>query len=508
MSPILVTAFGHALQRLKLYRLGWVGALLCAGCAVGPDFQKPAPPQVQQYTREPDERSQVRGSQAERTSAETTSAMWWRTFGSEQLNEVIEQALKKNPGIAAAQAALRQAHENTAAQFGSYFPLIAANYAASRQKNAVGTISPTLTSGDALYTLHTAQVSVSYTPDVFGLNRRQVESLQAQEDVQRFQEEAVYQTLAANLVAALIQESALQEQLRSAQDVIHTDEQALQVLNKQLTFGYVSALDVAAQESALAQAKQVLPSLLKQLEQTRDLIATLSGTAPAQLHAHAIALSDLKLQQDVPTVLPTQLLEQRPDIEAAQAQLHAVTAQVGVALANRLPQLSISAVDGGSSTQFSSMFADGNKFWSLTGGVIQPIWDFGVLKHRQNAAEAALDQAKAQYQATVLQAFQNVADCLYALKHDEQAQEAAQDVERIARRTLDLTKRQNELGAVNGLAVLTAQQTYLQARLGTIQTQASRYLDVVALYQALGGSLAAQVQTDTPQRVTANAQKP
>lgn len=475
-------------MRASLMTISGLSVLLCAGCAVGPDFQRPVAPQVQQYTRDVDANALSHGGQTSPLSGSVLPAKWWQAFDSEKLNRLVEQAFKDNPNIGVAQAALRQAHENTAAQFGAYFPLIQGAYSASRQKNAVGTISPTLTSGDALYTLHTAQVSVSYTPDVFGLNRRQVESLQAQEDVQGFQLEAAYQTLAANLVAAAIQEAALQAQLGAAQEVVHTDERALDVLNKQLALGYVSALDVAAQESALAQARQVVPTLTKQLEQTRDLVATLAGNFPSTWTQDAISMSELRLRQDIPQVLPSQLLERRPDIQAAQAQLHVATAQVGVAIANRLPQLSISAVDGGSATQFSSMFADGNKFWSLTGGLTQPIWDFGVLKHRQGAAEAALDQAKAQYQSTVLQAFQNVADCLYALKHDAQAEQAALDVERVAKRTMDLTRRQNELGAVNGLAVLTAQQGYLQARLGTIQAKANRYLDMVALYQSLGGA--------------------
>jgi len=477
-------------MRTSLMTVSGLSMLLCAGCAVGPDFHKPASPNVAQYTREVNEA---------KVDSTTPTSKWWETLGSTQLNELVAQAFKNNPNIVAAQAALRLAHENTAAQFGSYFPQIQGSYSASRQKNAVGTISPTLTSGDALYTLHTAQLNVSYTPDVFGLNSRQVESMQAQEDVQRFQVEATYQTLSANLVGAVIQEAALTEQVRAVRDIVQTNEQALAVLRKQQALGYVGALDVAAQESALVQARLVQPPLMKQLEQTRDLIAVLLGTSPANLSAQAISLADLRLEPNVPLVVPSQLLERRPDVAAAQAQLHAATAQVGVAIANRLPQLSISAVDGGSSTTFSSMFADGNKFWSLTGGLVQPIWDFGVLKHRQGAAEAALEQAKAQYQSTVLQAFQNVADCLYAIKHDAQSEQVALDMERVAKRTLDLTQRQHELGSVNSLAVLTAQQAYLQARLGSIQAKAGRYLDVVALHQALGGRLAEPASDIAPQ---------
>jgi len=457
-----------------------LAALACTGCAVGPDFQRPQAPVVDSYTRAP--------LPAMNTSAALkVDRQWWTAFGSPALNALVERAFQHNPSIASAQAALRQAQESTAAQWGSYFPIIQAGYTPGRQKNAVGTISPTLTSGAPLYTLHTAQLSISYAPDVFGLNRRTVESLGAQEETQRYQLQAAYLTLASNVVAAAIQQAALNAQIHATEAVIAAAAQSLASLHRQAELGFATGLDVAAQETALAQAQLSLPPLLKQLEQTRDLLAVLTGSFPSQGGVDDIALEALQLPATLPASLPSQLVDQRPDVRAAEAQMHAASAQVGVAAANRLPQLSISALYGGSATQFSKMFSDDNKFWGLTGNVTQTVFDFGTLLHRKRAADAALDQAAAQYRSVVLSAFQNVADTLYALDADAKSLSASVAAEVAARKTLDMTQQQLALGFVNALVLLNAEQAYQQASIARIQAQATRYTDTAALFQALGG---------------------
>ncbi|MBB5368880.1 MULTISPECIES: efflux transporter outer membrane subunit [unclassified Janthinobacterium] len=457
-----------------------LAALACSGCAVGPDFQRPQAPAVNSYTRAP--------LPATMTSAAVkVDRQWWTAFGSPALNDLVEQAFRHNPGIDSARAALRQAQESTAAQWGSYFPTIQAGYAPSRQKNAVGTISPTLTSGQPLYTLHTAQLSISYAPDVFGLNRRTVESLAAQEETQRFQLQAAYLTLASNVVAAAIQQAALGAQIHATEGVIAAAAKSLAALRHQAGLGFASELDVATQEAALAQAQQSLPPLSRQLEQTRNLLAVLTGSFPAQGGIDDIALDALQLPAPLPLSLPSQLVQQRPDVRAAEAQMHAASAEVGVATANRLPQISISALYGGSATQFSKMFSNDNKFWGLTGNITQTVFDFGTLQHRQRAADAALEQANAQYRSVVLAAFQNVADTLYALDADARTLSAAEATETATRKTLDLTQKQLDLGFVNALVLLNAEQAYQQAKVARIQAIAMRYTDTAAMYQALGG---------------------
>jgi NodT family efflux transporter outer membrane factor (OMF) lipoprotein len=469
---------------------------LCSGCAVGPDYHRPVTANPDGYTRSPLPATIGNGANTQDAQhlepGAQISQTWWSVFGSSALNALVQRAFAHNPSIQSAQAALRQAQENVIAQRGAYLPSVQIGYSPSRQKNAVDTISPTLTSGAAMYTLHTAQLSIAYAPDVFGLNRRTVESLQAQADTQRFQLEAAYLTLASNVVAAAIQESALRAQIDATQDIIAASTRSLAIMRQQASLGGASGLDVAAQETALAQAQQSLPALQKQLEQTRDLLAVLAGSPPAQDGNEDFDLAGFTLPQALPLSLPSQLVEQRPDVRAAEAQVHAASAQVGIALANRLPQFSISGNYGGSSTHFSDMFKQGNTFWGLTGNLTQTVFDFGTLKHRQRAAEAALEQSAAQYRTVVLSAFQNVADTLYALDADARTLTAATQAEVSAKKTLELTRKQVELGFVSGLSLLTAEQAYQQARVTQIQAQAARFSDTAALIQALGGGWQAE----------------
>lgn len=463
---------------------------LSAGCAVGPDYHRFNVPLPDSFTRAttPKTIGDASTHDAQRLmQGEAVQRDWWRAFDSPALNDLVQRALAHNPTIDAAQAALRQAQENVAAQRASYFPTIQASYSPSRNRNAVGTISPTLSSGQTYYTLHTAQLTVGYVADVFGANRREVESLSAQADMQRYELDATYVTLAANVVNAAVQAASLREQIQATQAMIDADAHALSILQQQAAMGGATGLDVAAQATALAQARQNLPVLEKQLEQTRDLLAVLLGEPPSQAGDTDLELATLRLPASLPLSLPAQIIRQRPDVLAAEAQVHAASAEVGVAVANRLPQFSISAQYGGSATQFSRMFTDDNVFWSLTGTVSQTLFDFGALKHHQRAAEAALDQAKAQYRNVALTAFQNVADTLYALDEDSKTLTAATQAEAATRKTRDLTQQQLQFGATNGLALLAAEQAYQQAVVTRIQAVAARYADTVALYQTLGG---------------------
>ncbi len=468
-----------------------LGSMLISGCAVGPDFHPANAPNLSKYIRKDFKQTSsapvASGAAQQLVRGMDVSAQWWHAFGSPQINQLVDAAFKHNPSVESAQAALRQARESSNAQRGSYFPTVQASYSPSRQRNAVGTISPTLTSGDPVYTLHTAQLSISYVPDVFGLNRRTMESLVAQEESQHFQLEATYLTLATNVVNNAIQLALLEAQIGANEDIISTAEKTLDLLHGQAQLGFSSGLDVAAQESALAQTRLALPPLRKQYEQTQDILAVLTGEFPEQSPAVNITLDNLTLPQELPLSLPSALVAQRPDVRASEALVHAASAQVGIAIANRLPQFSLSVNYGGTSTALSHMFSAGNRFWGLAGGMTQAVFDFGTLKHKQGAAEALLDQASAQYRSVVLTAFQNVADTLYALDADAQALKEAADAEAAAKKTVDLTRKQFEIGAVNIMPLLAAKQTYQQTKIVRLQNQAARYIDTTALFQALGG---------------------
>ncbi|HLZ85473.1 MAG TPA: efflux transporter outer membrane subunit [Caulobacteraceae bacterium] len=481
------------MKRLILAAIGplTLSALALSACAVGPDFHAPPAPTLSRYTPEP--LPAATGAAATRGGADQSfvqgqdvSGQWWTLFGSPALDALVTRALKANPDLAAAREALRAAHENYLAQRGALLPTADAGFSASRQQ-ASGTPAPPLASNNNLFTLYTAQLTIAYVPDLFGGVRRQVETTRAQADAQRFETEAVYLTLTTNVVAGAIQEGSLAEQIEATRQVIKAETEALGILRRQKALGQVGGLDVAAQESALAQAEATLPPLEKQLAQQRDQMAYLTGRAPSEAPEAPLDLGGLTLPAALPVSLPSRLVEQRPDVRAAEANLHAATAQVGVAIANRLPNVTLTADAGGASTSLASLFTRGNGFWGLAANVAQPIYQGGTLLHRQKAAEAALAQAREQYRAAVLAAFQNVADTLQALQADSRALAAAARAEKSAEATLAISRRQLALGQVSGPSVLLAEQAYQQALVGRLQAEAGRYADTVALFQALGG---------------------
>jgi NodT family efflux transporter outer membrane factor (OMF) lipoprotein len=468
--------------------------VLLPGCAVGPNFTRPAAPSVRGYIATPPTATATATATAAASVAEAQHfvdgqnipAEWWALFGSQPLNDLIERALKNNPDIKSAQAAMRVARENVLAQRGALYPALSASFAATRAKTSAD-VSPTPNSGDLYYSLYTPQVSVSYVPDVFRLNRRVLESRQAQAEQQRFAAAATYITLSTNIVAAAVAEASLRAQIAATQQLIDINTRVLAVLRKQLDRGYVGRLEVAAQESQLAQVSATLPPLLKQLAQQRDLLAVLAGAYPANGLPEQFELSLLQLPQQLPLSLPSQLVRQRPDVLQAEENLHAASAQIGVSVANRLPAFNLTADVGSMAVEFSHLFADGTAFWGLGAGVTQPLFQGGTLLHQQRAAEAAYLQAQEQYRSVVLSAFRDVADTLNALAQDASAVQATASAQQAAATTLQLAEKQWQAGFSNYLALLSAEQASQQAELALIQARAARYTDTAALFQALGG---------------------
>lgn len=473
--------------------LGLFAAAALVGCAAGPDYREPAAPQASAYVR-----GEVVDTQA------PPPARWWVAYGSERLNGLVERALQRNPGMAAAEANLRQAQENVNVQRGLFYPSLQLGYNVSRQ-NSGAVLSSSLNSGQSLYNLHTAQLNVGFVPDVFGGNRRQLESLQASEDSQRYQNDALRTTIASNVAAAVMQELSLLEQLRILDETLGLAREQLQHTRAQQQAGYSSGLDLAQQEAAYAQVEALLPPLNKQLEQTRDLLSVLCGDLPSDWalttgNTAATGISSLQLPQPLPQVLPSQLVRFRPDVQAAAAQLHAAYAGIGVSASALLPQFSIGANLSYSATALSTLFSPAQQSWNLVAGLTQPLFDGGTLRARKRAAEAAAEAAQAQYQSTVLTAFQNVADTLYALEHDRRALEAAERNVAASERLARLTEQQFRLGYAGRPAWLAAQQALLQARVALVGARATYLGDTVALYQALGGGwqLGAEAQAEPP----------
>ena len=464
--------------------------LLLSACAVGPDFQPPAAPEHAFYTPEPHPAAAAAsvgqgGAEQRFDLGRDIPGEWWKVFHSTELDALIDEALQANPNLEAAQAALWQAKENLYAQTGKLFPTVNAGSSATRQQFSPATFGESGT--PSIFNLYQASVNVAFAPDVFGGQRRQVESSAAAAEYQRFELEATYLTLTSNVVTAVIQEASLRGQIAATRDIIKTESDQLDVVRQQFNVGAATRTDVLTQQSELATTQATLPPIEKQLEQQRHVLLALIGRFPNGRVRDRLTLSSLRLPRQLPLSLPSQLVQQRPDVRAAEAQLHEASAQIGVAVAAMLPQFNLTGEYGSSALTPASLFAPNAIIWSAAASGTQPLFHGLTLLHQKRAAEAAYDMAAAQYRNTALTAFQNVADALRALQLDAATLKAQYNALDAAAQTLDLARGQYRLGAIAYLTLLNSERSYAQARLGVVQAQAARYADTAALFQALGG---------------------
>jgi NodT family efflux transporter outer membrane factor (OMF) lipoprotein len=347
----------------------------------------------------------------------------------------VKQSVDHNLSLQAAEAAIKVAHYNAQAQRGLFFPQVTGNSTSSNLllSNAGSVFGDLGSVPQTQYSLVTHQLTVSFVPDIWGGNFRAVENLDAIAEQQLFQLEAAYLALTSNVVTAAIQEASLRGQIAATQRIIAIERNLLDILKRQNSFGQAAQADVLAQDAALAAAEQLLPPLEKQLAQQRDLLTALAGQFSANEIEQKFDLEHLRLPANLPISLPSKLVDQRPDVRAAEANMHAASAQVGVTIAARLPNILLSANGGSSSYNLAQSFTPGTGFYTLAASATAPIFDGFTLYNRQKAAEAALVQAEAQYRATVIVAFQNVADALRALQSDARAMRGP-DARRIRQR--------------------------------------------------------------------------
>jgi NodT family efflux transporter outer membrane factor (OMF) lipoprotein len=467
-------------------------SLLVTACAVGPDFKRPAAPAA------PDYGSASRSDQTTSTNGPDGAAQrfvagldipgqWWTLFQSPTLTALVEQGLKANPDVHSAEAALRQAHELYLAQRGALFPSVQGSSGATRSSLPTATLTPVTVSTAEIYSLYTAQLSLSYAVDVFGGTRRSIEAAKAQEDMNHFQLEAAYVSLSTNIVQTAVQEASLRGQITATERLLALQHQITETVRGQRALGMASELDLQTQLASEAQTATTLPPLQKQLGQARDELTALLGRLPSEEPEQHFQLQDLSLPTDLPVSLPSRLIDQRPDVRAAEENMHAASAQVGVALADMLPQFTLTADGGSTALTLGHLFTPYTGFWDLGASLSQTLFQGGTLLHRHRAAIAALDQAADQYRSTVITACQNVADTLKALQADADAMNADAAADLATKTSLDLTQQQYKLGSVSLVALLNAEQAWQQAEISLIQARANRYSDTVALFQALGG---------------------
>lgn len=466
-------------------------ALLLSACAVGPTFHTPAAPTQTGYTETPVTRTAapvapIAGGAQTLTPGAPVAADWWHAFGSPALDTLVAEALAHNSDLAAQRAALKAARETWLASKAVLLPTVDAGANTSRSRSSQY-LAPVPNTNIYEYSLQTAQVSVGYTLDLFGGGRRAIEQAHAQYDAQGFEAEAARQTLIDNVIAGAFNVASLTAQITAQQRIVTLGQQSLDIARRQQRQGQTAGLDLLAQQTALAAAEAALPPLEKQLAQARDGLAYLIGRAPADGLPAEVDLAAVTLPADLPLTLPSELVRQRPDIRAAEANLHAASAAVGIAVAARLPTITLGAQIGGQSANWAQIFSAANQMWTVGAGITQPIFEGGKLLHQQKAAEAGLDQARALYRSAVLTAFQNVADTLHALALDADALAAAEATRDAARQTYAIAQRQHADGEIATLALLNAEQALRSAEQSAITAETQRLTDTAALYQALGG---------------------
>ena len=465
-------------------------------CAVGPDFHRPAAPALHGYTAQalPAATQPVAARAGEpqnfRVGADVAGA-WWGLFRSPALTRLVADTLRHNPSLLAAQQTLHQAQETRLAAEGAWFPQLSGLFNRTRQKISAGEsglTDPNLLGGvPTTYGYYTAQLTVNYTFDVWGQTRRTVEADAAQSEYQRFQLEGAATMLAANTVSTAVNAAALSAEIGAEDQLIAAEQRLLRTVQQQFELGGATGTDVATQQTQLANTQALVVPLQTQLTQARDQLAAYLGQAPSEANLPVITLDELTLPADLPVSLPSALVADRPDIRASEAQLHQATANIGVAIANRLPQLTLQAFVGTAPGRIGDLFTPGNGIWSVLNQLAGPLFEGGTLLHQQRAAVAAAHAAALNYKGVVVNAFQNVADVLTAIQQDALAVRANQDAERAAARALSLAQLQYGAGGVAYLTVLTAQTQYQNAVISLIRARAARYTDSVALFAALGG---------------------
>jgi NodT family efflux transporter outer membrane factor (OMF) lipoprotein len=462
-------------------------ALFVTGCAVGPDFVRPKPPPATQYTHEqtPQQTAAADDQAQHFRIGEKIAEDWWRLFESTELDAVVRKAINENLSLQSALSTLRQSQDNLRAGYGVFFPQINAGFDVTRQKFSGAEFGAPGQS--SLFNLFTLNGTVNYVLDIFGGERRAVENLAAQVEYQRQTARAAYLTLVGNVVNAYIAGAAYRAQIEATEELIRFQEEQVRITENQAKAGTVPYANVLAVRAQLAATEATLPPLRKSLSQSQHLLTALVGNTPDQWSPPTLDLAGIALPVEVPVTLPSKLVRRRPDILAAEAQLHSASANIGVATAAMFPSLTLSANYGQTATDIATLFTPGANIWSIGANLTAPIFRGGTLWFQRRAAIEAYKASLSAYQQAVVTGFQQVADSLRGLEFDAKTLQAQSESLATAGRTLRLAETNYRAGLVNYLQVLSADSQYQQAMLGHVQAQALRLQDTSALFVALGG---------------------
>jgi NodT family efflux transporter outer membrane factor (OMF) lipoprotein len=457
-----------------------------ASCAVGPNFHQPKSPDKSSYQHPSSDTAPV---QTEAQDVQHISpgadlaGEWWQLFHSPQLDEVVRTSIAASPTLVAANATLAEAREEVTVARAAFLPSVSA--AAGAQRSGAGAVRVPGTSASA--NLYSIGVSTSYSPDIFGGTRRAVEQQQALADYQRNELAAAYLTLTGSVVNEVLIIASTRLQIRTTEDLIASDRKNLALTQCEFDVGIVTRNDVLTADSQLAADLTQLPSLHKQLDQAYDQLAVLAGRVPSEWQVQPFDIDQFTLPRDIPLSLPARLVRQRPDVLAAEAQLHAASAAIGVAVAQEFPDISLSASITRESLRAADLFHQFNTLWGVGGSLTQPIFKGGALRAQVRAARYAFKAEAATYQAVVLEALGQVADDLWALQYDAQILTVDRHSMEVALEALKLQQKSYEVGTTNVLNLIAAERTYAQARLSYVSAQVQQFTDSASLLTALGG---------------------
>jgi NodT family efflux transporter outer membrane factor (OMF) lipoprotein len=467
---------------------------MLAGCAVGPDFEPPAAPSTAAYTGKEEAKPAPAAAQQIRLG-EKAKADWWTLFRSEKLDRLVDEAVANNGTLAAADATLGAAQEEVAAASGAFFPHLSASAGISRQRVNLATFGFHLP--PPVFNLYSIGPSVSYSVDVFGGTRRQVESLAATAEAEGHRLSAAYLTLTGNVATQSIAIASLRAQLQAIEDIIANDEKNLGLVRTAEAGGLVSNLDVLSAESQLAADRTQLPPIQQTLSVARHALSVLVSKAPADWSPPEFDLADFTLPQQLPVSLPSDLVHARPDILVAEAELHAASAKVGVATARAYPNVTLTASVAQAAVDPGHLFKGMYNGWSFGGGILAPIFEGGTIEAERQASIQAFNAAAASYKQTVVQAFAQVADVLQALDHDRQELDEQAKALDYAKSSLDLARLSYSAGQVGILQVLDSERQYGQARLGYVRVQGRLFADTVQLFVATGSGWTGKGESGT-----------
>lgn len=486
-------------------------AAALAACSFEPPLQVPPPPVTQSYVSGPETEKTVStngvgnaGVEQDLIYGAKIRADWWRLFSSEQIDGLVDAAVTHNPTIASSIASLDESHEDLLAAAGIFWPQLTASGSAERERIS-GAQFGSQNSNE--FSLYTGDVSVSYLPDIFGLNAMVYQASKAQEDAARYNLQEAYLTLEGNTVITAIQAASLYDEIQTTQDLIKSQQDTLVILENQYKAGAIDYLSVLNQQVALADTQSDLPPLEQSLAAADNALAVLVGNIPSQAQLPVMSVQTFRLPVKLPVSLPSILVEQRPDILSSEMQIRSANAQVGEAVAQRFPLVEITGDIGYQSGKLYTLFDPSSLIWDAAADATVTVFDGGTLEAEQHAAEAALRLQENNYRSVVLNAFEQVANALRAVQHDAETLQYDQQAYDAAVQGFDLAQRQYILGSINYLTLLTSQTQYQRARLELVAAIAQRYEDTAALFVALGGGWwPQQYNTDQQNAEEANSQ--